>query len=554
MELQFLTPTLVWEGFNPKKDPLESSTVFSKERNNVVSTGTFFTSEAFADGKLRGYINISYDRRWLDPRPAVLVLSTSSHLKDAGSLLSDFIDAGCVVCTVDFNGSYDGDYSTTFPDSMAYCSHPECNNHLNHIEGSAKNSPWFQWSKLVRRAITLLEEHPLIDGERIGLLGIGKGAQVAWQVAGMDGRVSALVAINGGGYLWRSGAHRFTMGNVPTTDEERAFSTGVGAETYARLVGCPTCYVVASNNTYADVDRAEALISLVPATAKTLMISRGTDEQITSNVYQSLKKWLKRNLTHDTEPVAMPSLSFSEVDGSLYLVLSGDRPFTEQQIAISYGEPNPTQRFWTTLEDGQKTGENEYAYKVPVYNADELITAYASVSIENVMELGCSPVIGVVPSKIGVKADSTPVGDDRIIYTGNMGLGRFSSESDSVILDDKNLSCEIGPFNIKGISVKTGRLIMYRSTREQFSSKRDAVLQFDAYSAEKKAVSLRAHIDDEIFTATINLGGGECWQKIALSTSDFKNEYGKHMTLFAEAKKFSFDKCDGVLFNNFLWL
>lgn len=554
MELQFLTPTLVWEGFNPKKDPLETSTVFSKEKGDVVSTGTFFTSENFSDGKVRAYINISYDRRWLDPRPAVLVLSTHSHIKDASALMSDFIDAGCVVCIIDFNGSFDGDYCTTFPESLSYCSHPECNNHLDRIEGSAKSSPWFQWSKIARRAITLLEEHPLIDGDRIGVLGIGKGAQVAWQVAGMDGRVSALVAINGGGYLWRSGAHRFTMGNVPTTDEERAFSTGVGAETYARLVNCPTCYVVASNNTYADVDRAEALISLVPATAKTLMISRGTEEQITSNVYQALKHWLRRNLTHDTEPVAMPSLSFNTVDGSLYLVLSGDRPFTEQNIAISYGEPDPTQRFWTTLEYGQKTGENEYAYKVPVYNAEELITAYASVSMADVMELGCSPVIGTVPSKIGVKADSAPVGDDRIIYTGNMGLGRFSSESDSAILDESNLSCTVGPFNIKGISVKTGRLVMYRSTREQFSSQRDAVLQFDAYSAEKKTVLLSAHVDEEKYTASINLNGGECWQKIALSTADFKNEYGKHLSLFADGKKFSFDQCENVLFNNFLWL
>lgn len=554
MELQFLTPTLVWEGFNPKKGPLETSTVFSKERNDVISTGTFFTSENFSDGKVRAYINISYDRRWLDPRPAVLVLSKSSPIDGSNELLTDFIGAGCVVCAIDFNGSFEGDYHTTFPESLSYCSQPECDKHLDHIEGSAKNSPWFQWSKIVRRAITLLEEHPLIDGDRIGVLGIGEGAQVAWQVAGMDSRVATLVAINGGGYLWRSGAHRFTMGNVPTTDEERAFSTGVGAETYARLVNCPTCYVVASNNTYADVDRAEALISLVPATAKTLMISRGTDEQITSNVYQALKKWLKRNLTHDTEPVAMPSLSFNAVDGNLYLVLNGDRPFTEQNIAISYGEPDPTQRFWTTLEDGQKTGENEFAYKVPVYNADELITAFASVSMEKVMELSCSPVIGTVPSKIGVKANTAPIGDDRIIYTGNMGLGRFSSESDSVILDENNLSCQVGPFNIKGISVKTGRLVMYRSTREQFSSQRDAVLQFDSYSAEKKTVLFSAYVDEEKYTATINLNGGECWQKISLSTADFKNQYGKHLSLFADGKKFTFDKCENVLFNNFLWL
>ena len=554
MELQFLTPTLVWEGFNPKKDPLETSTVFSTEDDFIVSTGTFFTSENLADGKVRAFVNVCYDKRWLDPRPAVLAISSHSRLKDALSLTKDFIKTGCVVCHLDFNGSFDGDYNTVFPDSLYYAQYPECNQHLDHIEGSAKNSPWFQWSKIVRRAVTLLEDHPLIDANRIGILGISKGAQVAWQVAGMDGRVSALVAVNGGGYLWRSGAHRFTMGNVPTTDEERAFSTGVGAETYARLVSCPTCYVVATNNRYADVDRAEALIDLVPAPAKTLMISRGTDDQITSNVYQSLKSWLKRNLTHDTEPVKMPSLNFEEVDGSLYLVLEGDREFTEKQISISYGEPDPTQRFWTTLEDGQKIGENKYAYKVPVFNADELITAFASVSMENVMELSCSPVIGVVPSKCGVKADSQHESNDRIIYTGSMGLGRFSSESNHVILADDNLTCEIGPFNIKGISVKEGRLIMYRKMREQYSSQRDAVLQFDAFSNEEKTVQVNVHVEDELFTASVKLIGGEFWQKVSLSALDFKNQYGKHISLFADGKKISFAGCEKVIFNNFLWL
>ena len=533
---------------------METSTVYSTEKNNIVSTGSFFTAENLADGKVRAFINIFYDRRWLDPRPAVLLLSPHSHIQDTQHVVADFVATGSVVCMLDFNGSFDGDYNTIFPDSLSYAKYPECNLHLDTIEGSAKNSPWFQWSKIVRRAITFVEEHPLVDAKRIGVVAIDKGAQVAWQVAGMDSRVASLVAINGGGYLWRSGAHRFTMGNVPTTDEERAFSTGVGAETYARLVNCPTCYVVATNNKYADVDRAEALISLVPATAKTLMISRGTDEQITTSVFQALKKWLKRNLTHDTEPVAMPDLSFREVDGNLYLVLSGDMAFTEQQISISYGEPNTTQRFWTTLEDEQKTGENEFAYKVPVYNAEELITAFASVSIENVVELSCSPVIGIIPSKIGVKADTKPVGDDRIIYTGHMGLGRFSSESDTVTLDDDNLVCAVGPFNIKGISVKSGRLIMYRSTREQFSSQRDAVLQFDAYSQNKRTVFFSVHVNEEKYTATINLNGGECWQKISLSTADFKSQYGKHLSLFADGKKFTFEQCENVLFNNFIWL
>ena len=553
MELQFLTPTAVWEGFNPKKDPLETSTVFSEDRDFLLSTGTYFTSETFKDGKVRAYVNLCYDKRWKDPRPAVLVVSSHSATKDAVGLTRDIVKAGMVVCHLDFNGSFDGDYKTTFPSSLDYISYPECNNHLDRIDGSARTSPWFQWSKIVRRALSLLEEHPIIDENRIGILGVGKGAQVAWQVAGMDGRVAALVAVNGGGYLWRSGSHRFTMGNVPTNDEERAFSTGVGAETYARFVSCPTCYVVSSNNTYADVDRAEAIISLVPAKSKTLMISRGTVDQITSGVYASLKKWLKRNLTHDSEPVAMPSLAFTQVDNSLYLVLKGEKHFTDKQISVSYGEPDTAHRFWKSLPEGQKVGKHEYVYKVPIYDENELITAFASVSMKDV-ELSCSPVIGTVPQRLGLKADTPHVGSERIIYNGSMGLGTFSSESNDILLADDNLASVSGPFDIKGISVKSGRLIMYRSTRESFSSQRDALLQFDAYSKDKRTIQVRVHTDKMTFTASVNMRGGEFWQKVSLSASDFKSEYGKPLSLFAEGKKLSFDKAETVVFNNFLWI
>lgn len=553
MELQFLTPTAVWEGFNPKKDPLETSTVFSEENNFVLTTGTYFTSETFKDGKVRVFVKTSFDKRWKDPRPALLVISSHSTSQAVERLVRDFVKTGCVVSLVDFNGSFDGDFNTSFPDSLSTSRYPECNGHLDRIDGSARTSPWFQWSKIVRRAISFLEEHPIIDETRIGILGIGKGAQVAWQVAGMDGRVASLVAVNGGGYLWRTGSHRFTMGNVPTTDEERAFSTGVGAETYARFVSCPTCYVVSSNNEYADVDRADSLLSLVPAKSKTLMISCGTADQITYSVFQSLKKWIKRNLTHDTVPVAMPSLSFENVGDSLYLVLKGEKHFITKQISLSYGEPNTVNRFWTTLEGGQKVGHHEYAYKVPVYDADELVTAFASVSMKEI-ELSCSPVIGATPAKMGVASNATHAGNGRIIYNGNMGLGRFASSSKEVILDDENLVNAIGPFNIKGISVKSGSLVMYYSPRTAFASQRDSVLQFDAHSLDTRTITVTIHSDKMTYTAKVNLKGGDFWSKVCLTANDFKSEYGKPLSLFSEGKKFSFDGAENVIFNNFLWI
>lgn len=55
----------------------------------------------------------------------------------------------------------------------------------------------------VRNALTFLESVPEVDASRLGVFGISLGASVATAVAGLDARVSALVAIAGPGDLER---------------------------------------------------------------------------------------------------------------------------------------------------------------------------------------------------------------------------------------------------------------------------------------------------------------------------------------------------------------
>jgi hypothetical protein len=56
------------------------------------------------------------------------------------------------------------------------------------------------------------------------------------------------------------------------------------------------------------------------------------------------------------------------------------------------------------------------------------------------------------------------------------------------------------------------------------------------------------------YTASIPLTGGDFWQKVSLTAGDFKNEFGKPLSLFSEGKKFTFDGAENVIFNNFLWI
>lgn len=554
MELQFFTPTEVWEGFNPKKDPLEASITSTDVKDNLVDSSLFFTSETKNDGKVRVKAHLFYDSRWRDNRPAILILPTLEMHEDLSDVLPELIREGYVVCRIDYSGADEG--STTFPNSLSYASYPECENNLGEIKTSARQTPWFEWAKITRRAISLLQETHPVDGNRIAILGIGVGAHIAWQVAGMDGRVSALVAINGGGYLWRSGCPRFTTDNVPATDAERAFSTGVGAETYARFVTCPTCYVVASNSESADVDRAGDILSLVQSKTKTLLICNGTTGQITSGVFLSLMNWMKTNFAHDpVEESICPDLSFENIEGHLHLRLKNATHFKNKAVYVAYGEPNNAYRHWYTIEGGQKVGAHEYTFYVPVSDVKDLVVAYAYITYKNGTS-ECSPVIGVVPEKIGVSEESDENEAGRIIYTGDMGTGNFVASSRNAIIDEKTLTTATGPFDINGVVVRKGKLSFFRDAKETFSAQRDAIFQFDAYSPVPKEiiVSVKTAPNENPYRTKVSLSGGEFWQKVSLTASEFKSATGKSLALFADGKRFAFENAENVVFNNLLWI
>lgn len=552
-----MTPTEVWEGFNPVKEPLETSIISSEEIENTVYSKVFFTSETTVKGRVRVFSTIVYDKRWTDDRAALLIIPSVNDDTDYGTFIKSLVAEGYVVCLFDYCGSFNHNTDhTVFPSDLGYASYPECMSKIGKIETDARHTPWFQWAKIARRTISLLEEHRLVANDRIGVVGVGMGAQIAWQVAGIDGRVRALVPINGGGYLWRAGKPRFSAETPPVTDEERAFSTGVGAETYARFVTCPTCFVTTSNSTYCDVDRAGDIFSLINTEDKRLIISNNTDEQLTKRCFKALLLWLRNNFALDGQPAQAPSLGFEQIEQQLYLRLISSEDAEIKSVYICYGEPYTAARYWIKLNDPQKTARSEYTYAVPVYDVDELIVAYATVGGRD-GSIMSTPVTAAVPSKLGINGSTANTyAFSRIIYDGSMGLGSFAAITRDVFLDETVLCQAEGPFGIKGIMTKDGDLSLCRSNHDTQALTRSAVFRFDAYSPTARIINIKmlSYPEMKYYTASVRLEGGEFWQKVMLTSADFKSEEGKTLQKFSDAKKCVFAEAKNVIFNNLLWI
>lgn len=546
-----MTPTEVWEGFDATKAPLETSIISTSSNGNIVHSIQAFTVESTPQSKLRAVIDVYFDDRWVDARGALLLLPSFMH-SNYNDVISQFLGEGYVVCTLDYCGMNDGN-KTTFPDNLAFASYPECLSHLDEITGGAHNTPWYVWSKIARRAITLLSSISTVEKNHIGIIGLGVGAKIAWQVAGIDKRVRALIAINGGGYRWAKDP-RFTSSNLPSTDEQRAFSTGVGAETYARFITCPTLFVSSRSSKYNDVDRTADMIDLVKSNSKQMIITSASGDQMTKKEFSAILWWLRNNFALDATNCTTPTISFETAEGRLYVRTNAKNATKVKKLYVNYGEPSSLFRAWKAFDLEQKVGKHEYIIDLPVYDKNELIVAYATFEYTN-GNIVSTRIAGAIPSKLDANIFTQPdLRNSKIIYDSSMDIETFTASTDTLLSDDDNICLKTGPFNIMGITSKNGNMFMCRDIHKMVSS--NSTLHLDAYSQDETEliVSMYALPEMKQYTAYARLQGGEFWQRILLENTDFKSAEGRTLQGFETVKVISFEHPNGILLNNMIWL
>lgn len=556
MDIKFLAPTEIWETFDPAKDSLETSIISQDVVDNIVKSKQYFSVEENGNESLRAYIEIYYDKRWADDRPAVMFLS-SIKINEFEAVARNVVKEGYVACIVDYCGSFKNEEEKTkFPPSLAFASYPECKKHLTTIETDAKHTPWYVWTKIARRAITLLSEQKCVAKDKIGIIGSEWGAQVAWITSGVDKRVNALVAVNGGGYLWAIDSPKSLYGNVPSTDEATAFSSGIGAETYAKMVECPTLLIASSNSTYYDLDRAGDILDNVKCEAKQLIISQGTDAQITNKTFDNMMLWLRNNLGFTNSLDYYPTISFEVIEHKLYARVDTAKKSSARALYVSYGEPYSYARVWEKVTDDLKVEKHNYKWFIPVEDPSKIVVVYADIDYPNGNTMS-TRLISTLPVKQGVIGEELKENpQDRIFYDNSMGIGPFTIVTSSPILNDDSLKVIAGPSKIKGVSTDDGSLYVRHNAKDMKQVTRIALLHFDVYSKTERDLNLimYSYPNRKKYSATVHLTGGEYWQNIILNSEDFKGEDGRPLLDYNETKLFSINDAKGLIFNNFLWI
>ena len=113
-----------------------------------------------------------------------------------------------------------------------------------------------------------------------------------------------------------------------------------------------------------------------------------------------------------------------------------------------------------------------------------------------------------------------------------------------------------GPFDISGIGTSEGTLVLCRTSYDDFSCGKNAILQMDIYSPSEKEVTFTfvSYPDLTPYNCRVRLTGGDFWQKVKLSAADCKNENGRTLQKFGACKQLLISGAENVLFNNIVWI
>ncbi|MGI6228658.1 MAG: dienelactone hydrolase family protein [Christensenellales bacterium] len=556
MAYKFLTPIQVWEGYSPVKEPLEVAIVKTFEEDGIRHTDMYYTVETVKDGKVRGFLRLMAKEELLGKRcPLIAFLPADDSIEEKAR--KSFLDRGYAVAVIDYAGEAEGkEFFTQYPKSLEYGNLKLAGTRLTKLIESSRDTVWFLWTKVVRRALTVLESQAAVDPSKIVIIGEKLGGQLAWQVAGTDGRVRALVPILGGGYNEYRGKFKYSAdNNIEMTEERSCWLAGSAPQAYAQFIACPVYFLSATNSECADFDRAHDILQLVSCDEAVLYATPMANRQISEKGIDCMMVWIAAQIEDGIRVHQPPEASFEVSEGKLYVKAKLSSTSEEIKAYASIGEVDPTGRNWRRMKRPAKTGEGEYLFEAPVYNAEDRIFVFVNALFADGAAV-TSKVISCVPKNEMVTAVSKANLEERVIYESSMGDAVFVVETDGMFLESGLISIKEGPMNISGITTSNGRLVTYKLRESKYSKEKTSVLQLHAFSAEKRKIYFNISLfnDETVYTAEAELKSRDKWQRITLNSTDFKSPAMRTLKEWSQVKKLEIANAENVLINNVLWV
>lgn len=536
MKIKTLTPTQLWESYDPSEKGIELSILNTSRKESVIEMNIAFSARLGSD-KTRARARVLYPTNG-KVFPVILAV-------DDGYLPEEkLIESGFAIVYCDFSG-HNG---TIYGESVKFAEYGNEGEHITAKLG-ADNSAVFVRAKLMRRLITAVESLPMLDSKAIAVTAWGINASIAWQTAGMDKRVKALMPMLNFGWM-----DVRELDNSLTDDEIIRWNIGCSIQAYAKFVECKILILLSTNNKNFKFDKLNDTIHALNAKAQySLYVSPQTDEQL-YECDETVIKFLKAALVSDKVLISAPQINYSIAENQLNIGIDVDNSLSEiKEVLLFYtygGEDGAEYRSWRFVQVGcDITGRGRT--DISIFDNTKNVYCFARANYKNGVTLCSEPMC--IDSD-AIKDVTVKATKKRIIYERKIGVSQFIEVRPNSRYVTPSIRLEMGAFDILGIATDNPIIKSYR-IGEISNEDNDSILQMDVFSAQASEFTVGLITGDGVeYSQTISLDNNTDWQKLQFNVSDFKDTDLHSMKNWSDVKCMKIYNADKILFNNILWV
>lgn len=553
-----LTPVSVWKNFEADLELLPAVLSESCE-DGVKYERINFSGRDTGEGRVLVYGVLAYKES--SPSKDCVLIFQDGGAKCDKKLLTYFVGKGYSAFFVDYSGTQpDEEVYTLYPGNVKYANYELCKESMDTVDDSVLNSCWYEWTALGVYARKFLCERFATD--RVGLLGINDGGEIAWKLA-YAADFSCAIVVNACGWRTYKGINKFDSGVTDFNENNYKFLAGLDSQAYAQFVKCPMLLLCSAGDKDFDYDRAYDTFSRInPAVAASSSIAFSLncgsfiDIRSLNDMFLFLDSNVKKRHVFIPRPVDLKICT--DENDNLIAEITCDKLGIVERCGVFLAEDDFdfANRNWTATAIKSKKNAYECSFFLNVYEKSKSVFALGYA----VYSSGFTVWSKVVASKIEGRFRNSRA-KSKIIYSTEFGPECFSSENclehsvGGVFLIDNDVIPKIESMcGLSGISSNFG-LTTSRILSSQFSPDKESVLKLDVCSVGNAEITVqfREKVSGDIYYTKFSVLG-DVWQSKIIEPSVVKNERGRSLHDFTECETFSILSDGKFVVNNIMWL
>ncbi len=279
---------------------------------------------------------------------------------------------------------------------------------------SPRNSNWFLIIIAAKRGITLLQQQPEVDGDRIGAFGHSMGGKLTVMLAGADKRIKAAAPSCGG-----SGSAPDHIRNRPNAGVRRRHSKlyhkTIDDALYLKEITAPILYVGPHNDFNGILDNMYDNWRSIKSKAVNYTITPHMNHRAVSEHYFAGMLFFEQHLKGEFDFPKTPKItaSLKTKDSIPSVTLKPDQLKNIAKVDIYYSvDPHILTRFWR-IAPSERKGDSWEA-KCPIFSTDQPLYIMANVYYKLDHPLVGYPWMRQIPKTFGISSEMISYSPQRL--------------------------------------------------------------------------------------------------------------------------------------------